>query len=70
MAPKQKVKGSNQRFCRMFLKQRSKRASHLLWPKRRFFKMYIIIKLKARISQLRYWFHILNEITNLMWQKF
>ena len=71
MAPKQKVKVSNPRLCRMFLKQRSKRASQLLWPKRRFFEkqMFIIIKFKARISQLRYRFHILKGITNFKWQK-
>ena len=71
MAPKQEVKGSNPCLCRMFLKQRSKRASQFLWPKRRFFStMYIIIKLKARISHLRYRFHILKGSTNFMWQYF
>ena len=71
MAPKQKVKGSNPRLCRMFLKQRRNRSSQLLWPKRRFFfkKMFIIIRFKARNLELRYRFLILKGITNLTWQK-
>ena len=37
MAPKKKVKGLNPRLCRTFLKQRSKRASQLFWPKNVFY---------------------------------
>ena len=40
MATNPEVTGSNPRLCKMFLKQRSKRASNLLWPKRRFFKCF------------------------------
>ena len=52
MATKSEVAGSNPRPCKMCLKQRSKRASKILWPKRLFLqKKNIIIKFKARISQ-------------------
>ena len=37
IATKPEVTGSNSRHGKLFLKQRSKRASKLLWPKSRFF---------------------------------
>ena len=49
MAPKQENKRSNPRLCRMFLKQRSKRASQLLWPKRRYLKKNLS-KLNLRLA--------------------
>ena len=48
MAPKQEFNGSNLRLRRMFLKQRSKCASQLLWPKSRFKKIvYHNIKIEG-----------------------
>ena len=66
MAPKQEDKISNRASAGCFQNNKVNVHHNYCGIKEVFLKkkMYIIIKFEARISQLRYRFHILKVITN------